>query len=214
MTKVKSQTVHGYNTLTMNNYLSDKIKIISFFLIIIVMYEHCGFRNDDNGIEGMIFNQKIQKLFITILGRFAVPLFYMISGYLFFLNVNTLSDVFSKVKKRFRTLFIPYVIAAVVYTLILYLIFLIPNLNKFVNENPIENLIDNNLISNLYSIFLYNNDRYPFPFHLWFLRNLIFIIACSPALFFIVRKRLFAVSCTLFLFLLSNDKKISWDEIA
>ena len=65
-------------------YLSDKIKLLSLFSIILVLYIHSGFHNYPNEILGMKFNNMLQELISEKIGRCAVPLFYMISGFLFF----------------------------------------------------------------------------------------------------------------------------------
>lgn len=72
----------------MNQYLSDKIKIISFFSIILVLYIHSGFHDYPHEILGMKINHILQYTISGILGQCAVPIFYIISGYLFFLNTD------------------------------------------------------------------------------------------------------------------------------
>lgn len=68
----------------MNQYLSDKIKILSFYAIILVLYIHSNFHNYPHEILGMEMNHILQNTISVIIGQCAVPLFYMISGYLFF----------------------------------------------------------------------------------------------------------------------------------
>ena len=47
---------------------------------------------------------------IEKISRIAVPLFFAISGYLFFWNVTTIDEIREKIKKRANTLLIPFVI--------------------------------------------------------------------------------------------------------
>ena len=68
----------------MTQYLSDKFKVLSLISIILVLYIHSGFHDYPNEIQGMIFNANLQNFISGMIGRCAVPLFYAISGYLFF----------------------------------------------------------------------------------------------------------------------------------
>lgn len=101
----------------MTQYLSQKIRILSFLSIILVLYIHSGFHDYPNEIQGMTFNFKLQEVISGMLGRCAVPLFYAISEYLFFLGLDDGKEkddygkLGIKIKKRFRTLFVPYIIA-------------------------------------------------------------------------------------------------------
>lgn len=71
--------------VSISSYTSDKIRLLSLILIIFVLYIHSGFHADE--IEGMAINDRVQEFMSGMMGRCAVPLFYMISGYLFFLKV-------------------------------------------------------------------------------------------------------------------------------
>lgn len=62
------------------DYISQKIKILSLFAILLVLFIHSGFHEADT----FALNAMITELFSGILGNVAVPLFYVISGYLFF----------------------------------------------------------------------------------------------------------------------------------
>lgn len=65
----------------MTQYLSDKLRVLSLVSIILVLYIHSGFHADE--IEGMMWNDNVQTFVSGMMGRCAVPLFYVISGYLF-----------------------------------------------------------------------------------------------------------------------------------
>lgn len=65
----------------MTQYLSDKLRVLSLVSIILVLYIHSGFHADE--IEGMMWNDSVQTFVSGMMGRCAVPLFYVISGYLF-----------------------------------------------------------------------------------------------------------------------------------
>ena len=50
-------------------YLSDKIKFLSLFSIILVLYIHSGFHNYPHEILGMKFNNMLQELISEKIGR-------------------------------------------------------------------------------------------------------------------------------------------------
>ena len=172
----------------MTPYLSDKLKVLSFFSIILVLYIHSGFHDIPNEIQGMPFNHYLQESISGMLGRCAVPLFYAISGYLFFLNTDKgISAIWKKMKKRVRTLLIPFIIAALYFPIFLLSLELLPFTKNFINSSSAfsENLqlpiIE--IISSLF--YAASGETTPWAFHLWFLRDLIIIIAISPLLFYI-----------------------------
>lgn len=103
------------NHITMTPFLSQKIKLLSLISIILVLYIHSGFHDYPNEIQGMPFNFKLQDFISGKIGRCAVPLFYAISGYLFFLNLNNKNILWAKIKKRIMTLVVPYIIAALFF---------------------------------------------------------------------------------------------------
>ena len=75
----------------MNNYLKNKITTISFLLMIMVVNIH------SYNLLPIIpkgYNTFIQDLFSQGFSRIAVPLFFIISGYLFFLNIKEGSSLF------------------------------------------------------------------------------------------------------------------------
>lgn len=127
----------------MTKFLSDKFKVLSFISIILVLYIHSGFHDYPNEIQGMVFNTNLQNFISGMIGRCAVPLFYAISGYLFFTglydggNANY-PKLWFKIKKRGKTLLVPYIIAClfpVVFNLVLEFI---PGIEQFVNNKGIS----------------------------------------------------------------------------
>lgn len=162
----------------MNEYLSGKIKVLSGVAIILVLYIHSGFH--DYEIEGMTLSHSVQKIISGLLGRVAVPLFYCISGYLFFQNLNSFNSVTEKIKKRLRSLVIPYFSATIFYISFYLILGVVPGVGKFINSSG--KIIPNSFESLIIDIFYKNGNGSPIAFHLWFLRNLILLIILSPLL--------------------------------
>ena len=77
----------------MKQHLSDKLKIMSFLAILVVLFIHAGLPNTLYPDGLMQIAYVIREIIARIIGDNAVPLFYVISGYLFFRHVYTITDV-------------------------------------------------------------------------------------------------------------------------
>ena len=179
----------------MNQYLSEKIKVLSFFSIILVLYIHSGFHEYPHEIAGMTFNIYLQEFISGMIGRLAVPLFFAISGYLFFLNTDKgIQTVVQKMKKRVRTLLIPYLIACLFLPVFYLLMEAIPGTGGFVNsESPFSENLKLPIGQLLVFLFFDSGSGSPCAFHLWFLRDLIIIVAVSPLLYWIRNLKIIGV---------------------
>lgn len=97
----------------MNKYLSYKILFFNFILsvLIVLLHSNCkvtlGWNNDGTNLSNFI---ELLTTYISCIGHIAVPMFYIISAYLFYHNISTLKDTLSKIKKRIKTLLIPYLL--------------------------------------------------------------------------------------------------------
>jgi surface polysaccharide O-acyltransferase-like enzyme len=169
----------------MTSYLSEKLKVLSAVSILLVLYIHSGFHADE--LDEMPFNISVQEMISDMIGRCAVPLFYMISGYLFFYKVpNGLTSIFEKMKKRVYTLVIPYTIAAIFFVLFYVVVELIPGTSTFMNST-ISPLFEKDWTTILISIFYDAGNGSPIAFQLWFLRDLIILIAFSPLWYLLIK---------------------------
>jgi surface polysaccharide O-acyltransferase-like enzyme len=169
----------------MNRYLSEKIKILSAISILLVLYIHSGFHA--NEIEGMTLNHYIQEFISGMIGRCAVPLFYIISGYLFFLKIpDGIYSIFEKMKKRIRTLLIPYIIGCVFFVVFYIVIEIVPGTASFMNSSLLY-LFEENFRNIVYAIFYDAGNGEPLAFQLWFLRDLIILIIFSPILYLLYK---------------------------
>ena len=196
----------------MSPYLSDKLKVLSFFSIILVLYIHSGFHNTPDEIQGMAFNHYLQTSISGMLGRCAVPLFYAISGYLFFLNIdNGMLSVWGKMKRRVKTLLIPFIIAACFFPAFMVGMEFFPWTKNYINA---DGLFSDNFQQSLGDIMLslfYKTEgsESPWAFHLWFLRDLIIIISISPLLYYLRKANAF-ILLTLFLMIPFFNIKIGF----
>lgn len=172
---------------------SQKIKILSFVCIILVLYIHSGFHDYPNEIHGMAFNFKLQNFISGMFGRCAVPLFYAISGFLFFIGLNDgnrvdYTKLLLKIKKRVKTLLVPYLIACLFPAVFSLGLEFIPGVGRFVNGGNFSDNFDRSVSDFICFIYLDSGSGTPYAFHLWFLRDLIFIVVLSPILLYAVSK--------------------------
>ena len=165
----------------MNQYLSDKIKVVSFIAIIIVFYIHANLA--DGVGQTMLLPSLGRKCIAGVFGPCAVPMFYAISGFLFFRGIDCVSDVFGKMKKRVWTLLIPFVIAAIVYPLQPVLKQLL--LHTTSERDYLALAQDGGLLYTLRCLFVDSGTGMPWAYHLWFMRDLVIIVALSPLLYYL-----------------------------
>ncbi|MDD2199878.1 MAG: acyltransferase family protein, partial [Bacteroidales bacterium] len=146
---------------------------------------HSGFSLAEN----YTLNNFIQNFISLNLGTMAVPFFFMTSGFLFFLKVNSFEIIQQKIKKRIKTLLIPYIIACTYFVLIFVLFQSIPQISNYINGDIISQLLNDNVFHSIKQVFWAVDNRIsPFAYQLWFLRNLIIIIILTPIIHFFSKK--------------------------
>lgn len=169
----------------MNNYLSLKLKVISFFAIILVVFLHSYDLVIKIGSGNVLSLNKgystfIQEFISQGVTRVAVPIFFTISGYLFFLGLKgSLPEFKKKMKKRVKTLFFPYLLWSILGILLYLILQSLPIVQnyftkKLISEYSVKELLD--------TIFLN-----PIPYQFWFIRDLIILTLLSPLLFWLLR---------------------------
>lgn len=153
----------------MSPYLSEKIRNLSFFSILLVVLLHSQMIFISTG-----YALWIQYFVTEELTRIAVPIFFAISGYLFFQNFSSpIKDFFgNKVKKRVRTVLIPYLFWSI-WGFILF------SLIQWGDPEYRMLVVENKLNGVLYTILVNPVGTY----QLWFLRDLFVIVLLSPIIY-------------------------------
>ncbi len=85
-------------------------------------------------------------------------------------------------KKRFRTLLIPYLIACLFPAAFYLVLEYIPGIDGFINGGGFSSNFRKPLHELLYFLYFDSGSGTPYAFHLWFLRDLIIIVILSPIL--------------------------------
>ncbi|MCQ2326584.1 MAG: acyltransferase [Bacteroidales bacterium] len=169
------------NILTKQDYdllQSKTFNWLRFPLIFFILFIHTiSLYECSNNI--VVIN--IGYLFKEIIARLGVPFFFIVSGYYFFYSKNTeecltRNSYFAKLKKRIRTLLVPYLfwnlLCALYYLLVPYI-----------------GLADKSIFSvnDFLSALVVQKDYAPADYPLWYLRDLIVLCVLSPLIYVIIK---------------------------
>lgn len=174
----------------------NKIALLSFICSIMVVYIHSDNTgqysiNEATGIG--FFTIFLETKVLTLLTKGAVPLFFFVSGYLFYRNYS-----WSKIKEKYRSrvwsLLTPYLSWNTLYTIIVVFFSIVPFFYNIVSEHWLMNPISISEI--LRGVFLYQYNPI-----FWFIFQLILYVAISPILFGILKNRYIGITFLLLLML-------------
>lgn len=187
-----------------NSISNDTLNVISFLrfpMALLVVFVHATLSNVEM-IDSvtMPFPYHLSLLLSDILGCIGVPCFFLISGYLFFLNVdNYNSDIYAhKLKRRAHSLLKPYFAWNTIYLLfVLACQTLLPQLmngsNKAVADyrwfDWILSYVSMDYVNNGFSFRTF--DLGPIDQPLWFVRDLLLLGLISPLIYSCVKKMKF-----------------------
>lgn len=179
-----------------NQLQSKTISYIRFPLIVLIVYIHnqgMGTPLREVSISWANFTDidayNLLRLVITeVIARAAVPAFFILSGYLFFFGKTSFSREIwlTALKKRFWTLFVPFVlwnIIAACFTIAFCRIKGLPSglnfMRIFLNEGHPSTWMD--VFGNTHTL------CYPLDVPLWYIRDLIVLCVCSPIIYLFVK---------------------------
>lgn len=160
-------------------YYSQKLRVLSSVLILLVLYIH-GYYNEAIGTRYPSFVQSF--LGGGGLAIIAVPMFFVFSGFLFFNGLQTVKGCFPKIKKRVRSLVIPYFLWNIIFVLWYVVLQNLPGIGGMINSDIISEITKGSVLNRLYSFFVA-----PVAFHLWFLRDLIIMVLASPLIYYWIK---------------------------
>jgi surface polysaccharide O-acyltransferase-like enzyme len=159
--------------------------LIVFVVFIHNTPEEINFHGNVDILEIPLYVDKIRELISGIIARVAVPMFFLISGLLIYTKEN---DFLTVLKKKCRTILVPYIIWQVLYLLWAFVVQNNPIRESF--AAPEDRLLNYSALDWLEAFFGNFTDepgltRTPYDYPLWFLRDL-FILD----LFFIPIKKI------------------------
>ena len=176
----------------MNPLLSKSFSLIRFPLIVMVLlihvYEGAIMVNGEMiGTGNAEVYNFLGRVFSKNLFGLAVPTFYFIAGYLFFLNEEFNKQVYLKqIKKRFKSLVIPYLFWN--FWMILFMLFYQFVGNKVGVHFAGKQIIDYTIIDLFKCFWNIGSGIYPICFQLYFLRDLILVSILSPLFYWLIMK--------------------------
>lgn len=142
--------------------INDKIRILSFLCTIMVLFRHSRNLIAFWGTENVNNFTAYFENTMSTLTEVAVPSFFIISGYFFFkYDYYDTNNYFTMLKKKIRTLVIPFIIWNIIGAIIL----------SFYEPSKIGHSIE----SSIYNLLL---SKWNGP--LWYIRDLILLMLISP----------------------------------
>lgn len=145
--------------------------------------------------EGLHVSTFIQYFISNGLARFAVPLFFIISGYLFFINLEpSVKGFCRKIRKRFQSVYLIFLLWALISVLFSY-VFEMWSVTHIaiIGGNDGMEVTGMSLGQVLWNAFLE-----PPAEQYWFLRHLFRLVILSPLIYLLV-KRLYIIALPIFM---------------
>lgn len=183
----------------------DALDLLRFPLAVVVVIVHT-FSYEEIVVSGIQYKVSEYSIFCdahlfvdAFLRRISVPIYFFISGYVFFAGVKFNIDVYKqKIKNRIKTLLIPYVIwnALAVFLIIFKQL---PIFEPFLSYDG--SALNLSLRSILNCFWIYDGGLNPHPvkglivgqyepinISLWYLRDLMVIVASTPLIYLLVKR--------------------------
>lgn len=182
-------------SLSSEQLQSKVISFLRFPLIVGVVLIHTQI-SEINGIKGDMsaphpfggiypLYESVLYLFAQILARVAVPLFFFFSGFLFFYKLEgfTKGIYWNKIKKRVRTLFVPYIFWNIMFVLFY-------NVSGKLFSGATKSFIGEGFsMGDWVMIFWnYNDAGMPVSYQFWFIRDLIVVVLFSPVIYWLTKR--------------------------
>jgi fucose 4-O-acetylase-like acetyltransferase len=175
-----------------NDLQSQVIDFIRFPLIVGVVFIHNQATNttlfgENLGTDSYLpAFEHCSTLFSNVLGTVAVPLFYFMSGFLFFMSVRKFdqSSYKTKLQSRIKTLLVPYLFWNLVALVLLYFV------RKFGFSSTHPRSIDLQYLVDCFwgKMNVKGTMSYPASYQFWFIRDLIVAVVLAPIIYFFCKK--------------------------
>lgn len=157
----------------MDKYLSQKFRILNFTSILAVVFWHAYLT--PTPVNEFANFYLFQNLVTSAFLRFSIPMFFAISGYLFFVKPFNYRR---QVQKRIKTLLLPYLIWSFLGAILMYGLLLLPATRNIINMQWEFSV----------SHFLKHITIEPVQYQFWFLRDLMVLTVLSPVIYLLSRK--------------------------
>lgn len=174
-----------------NKDFSRRITCLRFILAVLVVFIHSkfdqstvDFADGSMQISVPLYVNIIQTIFTNVLGGVAVPLFFVISAYLFFAKPKSVKE---NVKSKFKSIAVPYIFWTVL-TICLFFAAQSFSFSRNYFSKP-DNIIRSWHFSDFVKAFFARKISYldywhPLVYQFWYLRNLLILMIFSPVIKF------------------------------
>lgn len=175
--------------MKIDDEVSQRIAALRFFLIFEVVLLHMGnnyskFISNGGDASSTLF-QFIVYLFSDAISDTAVPLFFLMSGFLFFYNFKlSYACYLQKLRSRFWSLAVPYAFWNIAYLLFKFVVQTTPMFSTMLGGES-KRLVD--YVPFDYFDALFGLTTYPISYQFWFIRDLILMVVISPAIWVMVK---------------------------
>lgn len=170
---------------------SRRLDLLRFPAIIGILYIHAfettiSFANATLGrADNNALTDGIRILISQCLARIAVPLFFLLSGYLFFANFRwSLRRYLQKIHARIQSLLVPYLFWNALMLIMTLLSQSLPTIGPYFPEGA---LMVGKYSPYEYATALLGIGRYPIAYHMWFIRDLICLVLLAPIVVVVLR---------------------------
>jgi len=170
---------------------SLRLKLLRFPPIIGVIYIH-AYGSVIHYSTGSLGTSELNSVtnFIRILisegiARTAVPLFFLMAGYLFFATFHWSERTYrKKIGSRLRSLFIPFIFWNILVLAFTVLVQAIPSIQPYFTGTG-KKVVEFGAYDYLNALF--GIQGYPIAYHFWFIRDLMLLVLLAPVIAVIVR---------------------------
>lgn len=202
--------------------------MLRFPLAILVVFVHSFGADIDvaelhaSGLTGLSVYDYIRLFFSVVIARSAVPIFFIISGYLLFLKVEEYNKTvyISKLRKRWHSLLIPYfswILLFVFWTLMFKVGGILlhgkswTGILEYFQENGCLHMLWDCSVweekTTWLGIETHNSGPVLLPF--WYMRDLIMMVVISPVIYWLIKK-FKIIFIILLLAIYVFDIRVSW----
>ncbi|MGA2887988.1 MAG: acyltransferase [Terracidiphilus sp.] len=203
--------------------ISSRIETLRFPLIVGVVFIHnfhttVAVVNGSFGVTSCGTWVDFIRFFISQgIARMAVPLFFLISGYLFFLGGWSWEKYSSKLKRRIGTLLIPYLVWNLLTAAVFVAAESIPRTKAFTGGEFLQSSHSFSVVDFIVYVFGLSSAD-PIAYQFWFIRDLMALVLLSPGIYFLVKNLKSKLTLLIFAVLFSlwflAIWPASWPEVA
>lgn len=168
----------------MDGELSRRLGVLRFPLIIGIVFIH-NFGNSVAMSDGSVGAEQnalvnfIENLISNGVARTAVPLFFLMSGYLFFYGMDWhAANYFRKLQSRAKSLLLPFLFWNALMLLAMAIAQSIPALSGFFSGRFIQPIAEYDWAD--YPAALLGIGRPPISYQFWFIRDLMVLVIATP----------------------------------